>query len=397
MQNGPNDPPVIRVSEAALAHSQALTNHLRELIARAGGWLPFHQWMAAVLYTPDLGYYAAGQQKISLRHDKVNPGTPAGDFVTSPELSAAFGYTLAQQVAQVLTSLEHNPIDPPCEPRILEFGAGSGQLADDVLTALDRLGLKAKYDILEVSADLRSRQQEKLQKWSTQVRWLNEPPASFSGVVIANEVLDAMPVHLVGWGSEGQVFERGVIWGDQGFAWADQPASGLIRGELANRMPPLPGYLTELNLAGEAWVRDLSRWLTHGIALLIDYGFTGHEYFHPQRHRGTLMCHIQHRAHDDPFFAPGLQDITAHVDFSAMASAAHGCGLEIMGYTSQARFLLNSGLPEQLSNLDQKSLSGIQTLVSEAEMGELFKVLAVGRGVAAPLIGFSQGDRRGHL
>jgi len=389
MQNGPKDPPVIRVSEAALAHSQALTNRLRQLIADAGGWLPFHQWMAAALYTPDLGYYAAGHQKLALRHDKVIPSTPAGDFVTAPELSAAFGYTIAQQAAQVLHSLD--------EPRILEFGAGSGQLAHDVLTALDRLGLKAKYDILEVSADLKARQQEKLQERSSQVSWLSEPPKSFSGVVLANEVLDAMPVHLVGWDSEQRVFERGVVWHEQGFAWADQPASDMIRGELTHRMPPLPGYLTELNLAGEAWIRDLSRWLTHGMALLIDYGFTEREYFHPQRHRGTLMCHIQHRAHDDPFFAPGLQDITAHVDFSAIARAAHASDLDILGYTSQARFLLNSGLPGQLSHVNQKELSAIQTLVSESEMGELFKVLALGRGVTSPLMGFSQGDRRGQL
>jgi len=345
-----------------------------------------------------LGYYAAGHQKLALRHDKVGSSTPAGDFVTAPELSEAFGYTLAQQVAEVLTSLAQSDApEAPEAPRILEFGAGSGQLADDILTALDRLGLKVQYDILEISADLKARQQEKLQSWSSQVSWLSEPPKSFSGVVIANEVLDAMPVHLVGWDSDQNSFERGVVWQDQGFAWADQPASDLIRDALTQRMPPLPGYLTELNLAGEAWVRDLSRWLTHGVALLIDYGFTEREYFHPQRHRGTLMCHIQHRAHDDPFFAPGLQDITAHVDFSAMASAAHASGLDILGYTSQARFLLNSGLPEQLPHLNQRNLSSVQTLVSEAEMGELFKVLAIGRGIASPLMGFSQGDRRGQL
>lgn len=389
MLNGPHGPPAIHVSAPALEHSQAVTRHLREHIARAGGWLPFHDWMLAVLYAPGLGYYAVGNQKIALRDDATPAGTPAGDFVTAPELSPAFGHTLAQQVAQVLTGLT--------EPTILEFGAGSGQLAHDVMTALQRYRLSPRYHILEVSADLRARQQDKLARWGNRVTWLDTAPKQFEGVVLANEVLDAMPVHLVGWDQGLTVFERGVIESPTGFDWHDRPANERLTQTLASRMPPLAGYLTELNLAAEAWVSDLSHWLQRGAAFLIDYGFTGSEYFHPQRHRGTLMCHIQHRAHEDPFFAPGLQDITAHVDFSAMARAAKSGGLDVLGFTSQARFLLNAGLPEQLQNLSRAEMTAVQTLVSEAEMGELFKVLAVGRSIPDTLKGFSRGDRRHQL
>lgn len=389
MPNGPSGPAPIRVSAQALAHSQAVAEHLRDRIAQAGGWLPFHDWMATVLYAPGLGYYAAGTQKLALRSDPSRGLTPSGDFVTSPEISHAFGYTLAQQIAPILAELEN--------PTVLEFGAGSGQLADDVLTALQTLGVEVPYQILEVSADLKALQQQTLAHWGDRVNWLATTPTRFVGVVLANEVLDAMPVHLVGWDSAGYGLERGVVWTEAGFAWQDHLAPDHLAQALASRMPPLPGYVTELNLAAEAWVGHLASWLTQGVALLIDYGFTSREYFHPQRHRGTLMCHIQHRAHDDPFFAPGLQDITAHVDFSAMAMAAQSSGLDVLGFTSQARFLLNAGLADQIHALSPADKVAVKTLVSEAEMGELFKVLAVGRGVQTPLMGFSRGDRRQQL
>jgi len=341
------------------------------------------------LYAPGLGYYAAGLAKLATRDTLGSPQSAAGDFVTAPELSPAFGYTLAQQIAQVLSQQE--------QPAIVEFGGGSGQLAHDVLTALSELGIHPSYFMVEVSADLRQRQQARLAQWAPSVQWLDTLPCAFEGVVLANEVLDAMPVHLVGWHEDGSVFERGVTWQDGQFVWQDRPANQTLSTALTAVMPPMPGYITEINLAAQAWVSELGQWLTWGVALLIDYGFVAREYYHPQRAEGTLMCHIQHRSHANPLILPGLQDITAHVDFSAMASAAHEAGLDVMGYTSQARFLLNAGILEVISNLDATAQRSIDKLISEAEMGELFKVLAVGRGIEFDLKGFARSDRRHQL
>lgn len=345
--------------------------------------------MHEALYAPGLGYYAAGLAKLATRDTLENTSSAQGDFVTAPELSSAFGHTLAQQVAQVLQLQD--------TPAILEFGAGSGQLAHDVLTALAELGIHPNYQILEVSADLRQRQQARLSHWQSQVQWLDKLPEQFDGVVLANEVLDAMPVHLVGFDQNGQAIERGVSCNGEQFVWEDRPASEVLSQALSKKMPTLPGYITEINLAAQAWVAEISHWLKSGVALLIDYGFTEREYYHPQRGEGTLMCHIQHRSHAQPLILPGLQDITAHVDFSAMANAAFEAGLDVLGYTSQARFLLNAGLLEILPKLDTKSQRGIDKLISEAEMGELFKVLAIGKGIDIELIGFTRGDRRHQL
>ncbi len=376
----------------ALEHSAAVTNHLRQCIIEAGGWLAFHRWMSEVLYAPGLGYYSAGSAKIASReipnqtHDRIRL---TGDFVTAPELTPVFGRTIARQVADILAVCE--------QPKILEFGAGTGQLARDLLEALAQMGYHPIYEILELSADLKARQQQALKDWSEQVRWIHAPYEGFEGVIIANEVLDAMPVHLVGFDDHNEVFERGVTWSEEGFAWQDRAAPNNIATALRSRMPALPNYLTEINLAGEAWVQTLARCLKKGLVLLLDYGFTGREYYHPQRAQGTLMCHIQHRAHDNPFFAPGLQDITAHVDFSAMASVAHRGGLEVLGFTSQANFLLNAGLTEIAANLSGPDIRAVEKLVSEAQMGELFKVLALGRDIEPPLRGFKRSDRRHQL
>lgn len=351
--------------------------------------MPFDQWMHRALYAPGFGYYSAGLQKLATRDSLNRSPTVIGDFVTAPEISAAFGYTLAQQAAQVLRQQS--------APTILEFGAGSGQLAHDVLTALAELGLSPKYQILEVSADLRQRQQQLLRPWQQQVQWLDALPRDFEGVALANEVLDAMPVHLVGWGKDAKVFERGVIWQGGQFAWQDRPAAALLSKSLTERMPALPGYITEINLAAQTWVSQINHWLKSGLVLLIDYGFAQHEYYHPQRRDGTLMCHIQHRSHSDPLQLPGLQDITAHVDFTAMANSAFDVGLDVLGYTSQARFLLNAGLLDLVPKLNTTDRHGLDTLVSEAQMGELFKVLAIGRGIQDDLIGFGSGDRRHQL
>ena len=405
----------IPVSAEALTHSQRVSAFLHEQIQQAGGWIPFSQWMHHVLYAPGLGYYAAGSTKLAEPY--ASGVTPlSGDFVTAPQLTPLFGQTLAKQVAEVLTLSQSTDV--------LEFGAGSGALAHDIMSALDAGGLAARYFILEVSAELRARQQERLKAWGSRIEWLDALPASFNGCVLANEVLDAMPVELFAWSDTGEVLIRGVTstidpgaqtgtqnpaMSDIQFAYAEQSAPTQLAQIVMARMPALPGYCSEVNLQAEAWVRDMGRWLTRGAALLIDYGFPRHEYFHPQRQHGTLMCHIQHRTHDDAFLAPGLQDITAHVDFTAIAQAANAGGLDVLGYTSQARFLLNAGLTELMlsalhsspSQIDQKQRAhtnaAVQKLISEAEMGELFKVIAIGRGITQPLSGFARSDRSGQL
>ncbi|VFR53435.1 COG1565: Uncharacterized conserved protein [plant metagenome] len=382
----------------ALAHGARVAAHLAECVQAAGGWLPFDAYMREALYAPGLGYYAAGSAKL----DAGDVRAPAGDFTTAPELTPLFGHTLARQIAEVLDRSGAN--------RVLEFGAGSGALARSVLDALRAEGRSIRYDILEVSADLRARQQTALAAHGDAVQWLDALPSGFQGCVIANEVLDAMPARRAGWNGEGAVLEYGVVLGAAAaadapaFAWEARPADAALREALAERMPALPGYVTEINLQAEAWVRDLGTWLTRGAAILIDYGFPRHEFYHPQRAEGTLMCHLRHHAHPDPFVAPGLQDITAHVDFTAMADAALAGGLDVLGYTSQARFLGNAGLLTLLSQADATDvrahaarLAPVQRLLSEAEMGELFKVLAVGRDIDPPLLGFLRGDRRGAL
>lgn len=404
----------IPVSADALAHSQRVSAFLRAQIQEQGGWLPFSQWMHHVLYAPGLGYYAAGSVKLAevamasqSRHSQSDAhdgdsnsnsrGAISGDFVTAPQLTPLFGYTLARQVLEVLQQADASDI--------LEFGAGSGALAHSVLTALDSLGVNANYCILEVSADLKTRQQQLLAPWGNRVVWLDRTPSQFTGCVLANEVLDAMPVELFAWSEhEDQVLQRGVVSEGESFQYLDRVAPKALEQAVRARMPYLPGYRSEINLQSEAWVRDLSTWLTKGAAILIDYGFPRHEFFHPQRQHGTLMCHIQHLAHDDVFLAPGLQDITAHVDFTAIAETAFGAGLEVLGYTSQARFLLNSGLSELLNTLDQtntKTLAqthgAVQKLLSEAEMGELFKVMVLSRGLDQMLSGLSRGDRSAQL
>jgi SAM-dependent MidA family methyltransferase len=374
----------------ARAHGARVEALLTQRIRDAGGWLPFEHWMEAALYAPGLGYYSAGSAKF--QH--------AGDFTTAPETSPLFGQALARQVAQVL--------DASGSTRVLEFGAGSGALAAALIPALLDLGFAVEYDILELSADLRARQQERLAAWGDRVRWLDALPDAFSGCVVANEVLDAMPAVLFRWNAAGSPELLGVALDARPeavapFRWAVREAPPPTAALLAARMPVLPGYQSEINPQAEAWVRDLGRWLHRGAALLIDYGFPQAEFYHPQRLRGTLMCHFRHHAHDQALILPGLQDITTHVDFTAMADAALDGGLDVMGYTSQARFLMNAGLTELIRAPGDdpaqraRQLTALNTLLSEAEMGELFKVLAVGRGLDAPLLGFERGDRRDRL
>ena len=384
------------LDEASRAHSERVSLHLRQHIATAGGWIPFDQFMTQALYAPGLGYYAAGSHKLAGAADTAG----SGDFITAPELTPLFARALAGPVAAILRASGST--------EVLEFGAGTGALAAGLIEALQDQGIAVHYRILEVSADLRERQQARLAAHGEQVQWLDALPDSFRGCVLANEVLDAMPVRLFHWHEDG-LMERGVICrnaaaGETPFAWEDRPAPAELAHTVGERMPTLPGYTSEINFQAEAFIREMGRWLHAGAALLIDYGFPRHEYYHPQRTEGTLMCHLRHTAHADPLICPGVQDITAHVDFTAMADAALEGGLDVYGYTSQARFLVNAGLGQWLQALHEqspqayaRSLGAVQKLVSEAEMGELFKVLAVGRGMNDAPPGFEPGDRLGML
>jgi SAM-dependent MidA family methyltransferase len=379
--------PMLPVPSAdALAHSQRVAAHLRSLIAAAGGWVPFSRYMEAALYAPGLGYYAAGAAKFGA----------AGDFVTAPELTPLFGRTLAHAIAPVLAATDGE---------VLELGAGSGKLAADVLGELERLGaLPAHYAILDVSADLRERQQAALTRavphLAERVQWLDALPARFTGVILGNEVLDALPAEMVHWTDAGPQV-RGVVAAGDDFAWQDRPIADPVLRARAEALDRVPDYVSEINLAADALIASLAASLDRGLILMIDYGFAASEYYHPQRHMGTLRAHYRHHALDDPFYLPGLCDLTAHVDFSAVAHAGMAAGLTLAGFTSQASFLLNSGLTELLMQTPPTDAAAylpqanaVQRLVSPAEMGELFKVIGLARGEVPPLAGFARGDRQ---
>ncbi len=375
-------------SAEALAHSEKLVALIRSDIAANAGWISFARYMELALYAPDLGYYSAGARKLGRE----------GDFITAPEMTPLYGQTLARQAVQVLES----GLD-----QILEIGAGSGALAAALLTELERLErLPRQYYILEVSPDLRERERdllaEKVPHLLERVIWLNRLPTLYAGLIIANEVLDAMPVHIIRTGATG-IDEAGVALKDNAFAWAFRPASAELRAAAEALRLPI-GYQTEIQLVARGFIRTLAQSMERGVVLLIDYGFPAHEYYHIQRSVGTLMCHYRHRAHADPFFLPGLQDITSHVDFSAVARAGREHGLDLLGYTGQAQFLINCGItdillrtkPEDaLAYLPQAAAT--QQLLSPSEMGELFKVIALGKDYEPPLVGFADGDRRASL
>ena len=361
----------------ALAASHALQNLIAADIEQQGGAISFARFMETALYAPGLGYYSGGAAKL---------GAP-GDFTTAPEMSALYGAALAQAAAAIIAQ---------SGPNILEFGAGTGKLAHDVLTELACAGVEvASYSIIELSGELRERQQRALSAFP-QVRWLDQMPEAFHGVVLANEVLDAMPVQLVAR-KDGAWQEMAVTVEEGAFAFAARPAEAALAAHAARQVPDadaLPeGYLTEVHPVAFGFMASLSRMLLNGkgAAILVDYGFPAHEYYHPQRSGGTVMCHYRHHAHPDPFYLPGLQDITAHVDFTAMALAAQDGGLEVLGYMNQASFLLGAGIADLLLRTDPADTmrylpqsNAVQKLLSPAEMGELFKVLLVGHGVRLP-------------
>ena len=386
----------------ALAVSQELSTRIAAEIARHGGWLSFARYMEMALYEPGLGYYS-------------NPGQvfgAAGDFVTAPELTPLFGATLARQVSPWLK----DPALAGSGQVVLEVGGGSGMLAAQLLNALDNVGHhEVRYLILELSAERREHQRQTLKSLAPglmdRVGWLDTFPESFAGVVVANELLDAMPVQLFEWqaDAEAALQEMGVTWVDGQFAWAPRPADAVLTETvtaLRNRLGPEGAqwhspYRSEICPAQQAWMRTLADCMTAGVVLLLDYGFAAPEYYHPQRDQGTLMCHYRHRSHADPFLWPGLSDITAHVDFTALARAATAEGFSLVGYTSMAAFLLNAGLLDELADLPREPESfwfaqaqAVQQLISEAEMGELFKVIAFEKNLreAASVLGFG-GDR----
>lgn len=375
----------------ALAASHALQHQIAQEILRSAGWISFARFMELALYAPDLGYYSGGAAKLG----------KDGDFTTAPEITPLFGAALAHVAADLMAQ---------SVPQIMEFGAGSGRLAFDILTELAARGVTLEqYAIVELSGELRARQEHLLRDFP-QVVWFQQLPQSFSGVVIGNEVLDAMPVHLVVKSEHGWR-ERGVGLAAGEFAFVDRPCAAALLAQIPDAEALPVGYLTEVHAVGLGFMRSLAEMLltgqrlggAGGAAILIDYGFPAHEFYLAQRAAGTLMCHYRHHAHPEPFYLPGLQDITAHVDFSAMALAALESGLELLAYTSQAAFLMNAGIGELLLRTPPDDAlrylpqaNAVQKLISPAEMGELFKVMVVGKEVRLPPQ-FARSDRSHRL
>jgi SAM-dependent MidA family methyltransferase len=354
--------------------SAPLVRRIHEAIAAARGWIGFDRYMAMALYAPGLGYYARGNRQFG-----TMPSS-GSDFVTAPELTPVFGATLAVQVRQALEACGSGTV--------WEFGAGSGALAGQLLEALG--DACTGYRIVDLSGTLRERQQQHLARHAPKVQWLDALPDSLDGVIVGNEVLDAMPVQLLHFDGTAWL-ERGVVRQGDGCGWGDRPTH--LRPPETAIASALPGAVTERHTHAEAWVRTLAEHVGRGAAFFIDYGFPEREYHHAQRHGGTLMCHRGHRADTDPLADPGEKDITAHVDWSAIALAAQDAGWDVIGYTTQAHFLLNCGITGRLAEADVRTRAAAQVLLSEHEMGELFKVLALARGVSFDPVGFVRGDR----
>ena len=372
----------------ALAHSARVVERVQTEIEGRGGVLPFDRYMDLVLYEPGLGYYASGTRKFGRQ----------GDFVTAPELGSLYGRCVARQVAQILAQLDGGSL--------LEFGAGSGVLAATVLTELaERDSLPAEYLIVEVSPALRAQQQQTLagqiEQNLVKVRWLDSLPESgFRGVILANEVLDAMPIIRFRVGGDGHM-TAGVVRrnGHLDWSWQRDPSQDGRIDRLVQQYGLETDYTSEVNPRAAAWMQTVGRVLDAGLILVMDYGYPGAEYYHYERSDGTLMCHYQHRAHMDPFLYPGLQDLTAHVDFSAVAAAGQLAGLDIAGFTSQEAFLLSTGVLDLVAHessgpVDPKLSAELKQLTLSSEMGESFKALAMVKHIDSPLLGFSLRDRR---
>ena len=382
--------PGLTAEEAA--HGARLEARVLEEIAGAGGWISFARFMQLALYEPGLGYYSAGARKLG----------PAGDFITAPEVAPVFSRCFAQQCAEVLGGLGGGDV--------LELGAGSGAMAAAMLAEFERLGtLPGRYRILDVSADLRERQRAALAgsvpHLLDRVDWLDRLPDGHAGVIVANEVLDAMPVERFVMRG-GQVNALGVTAHLGCLEWSEVRATDRLREavrsierEAGSAWPE--GYVSEVNLGLGDWIAALGASLARGVMLFVDYGLPRREYYSPERSSGTLLCHFRHRFHEDPFARPGLQDITAWVDFTAVAEGAVTAGLELAGYTTQAHFLIGSGLGERVADVAALDLVQRLNLSRQAmvltlpgEMGERFKAIALAKGYDAPLGGFAVRDLR---
>ena len=381
--------------QSALILPNPLLDQIAKAIHAAGGWMGFDAFMHLALYAPGLGYYANAGTKFGVLPQ--SKGGHTSDFATAPEMTSLFGQTLANQVAQALHATQTD--------EVFEFGAGTGALAAQILGALDAQGVPwTRYTIIDVSGSLRARQQQRLLPWGNKVQWAERWPTAMRGVVLGNEVLDAMPVQLL-VRKAGHWFERGVaidMVSEDNFkeedggtlVWQDRPTS--LRPPV--EIPGQHDYLTEIHLQSEAFVRSLAQHLEQGIAFLLDYGFPESEFYHPQRHMGTLMCHRAHLADTDPLQDPGQKDITAHVNFSGIALAAQDAGMDVLGYCTQARFLMNCGILKLLENASLQDKSMAQKLLLEHEMGEFFKAIALAKSGGKTRhdwhpLGFAQGDR----
>lgn len=378
-------------SDDALQHSQKLQRKIRDAINNNNGFISFRRYMEMALYEQGLGYYVAGARKIG----------QSGDFITAPEISPLFSQCLASQCQQVLSKIKGN---------ILELGAGSGLMAVHIMLELERQSsLPDSYYILDVSPELKQRQKETFQQLAPHllpyIIWLDKLPKSFKGVILGNEVLDAMPVNVFTLHNK-TLFEHQVIWQDQQFFEQLNPAKEALTTAVDNlKLQPMETpYTSEINLNIEGWMQALADCLSKGVIILIDYGYTASEYYHPDRNKGTLICHYQHHVNESPLLYPGLQDITANVDFTAVAYAADKSGLDVAGFTSQAAFLAGNQLemffmrsldesPEQQYELAQQ----VRLLSLPSEMGERFKVIAVSKDYSHPLDGFSIVDQRYRL
>ncbi len=366
--------------------SAALQQHIADAIRAQGGWMGFDAFMEKALYTPGMGYYAADLPKFG-----TMPGGEGGDsgsdFVTAPEISPLFGYALARQLAQALQATGTD--------EVWEFGAGTGALAEQVLSALQEMKVPlARYTIVDLSGSLRGRQQVRLAPWGDTVQWVSALPERMHGVVLGNELIDAMPVQLLARVSG--------VWHERGVALSPDASQLVWADRITALRPPVEvqgdhDYLTEIHPQSEAFVRTLAQRLERGMVLLLDYGFPEAEYYHPQRHMGTVMCHQAHQSDPNPLVQVGQKDITAHVNFTALALAAQDADMEVLGYTSQAHFLINCGLIDLMQAASLPVRSAAQRLILEHEMGELFKVIALGAGPVWQPLGFVHGDKTHRL
>jgi SAM-dependent MidA family methyltransferase len=380
-----------QADELSAEHCARVSDHIRAKIGDAGGKISFAEFMHEALYAPGLGYYNAGATKFGV----------GGDFITAPEISPIFGRILARQTAEVLSEIENG--------EILEFGAGSGKLAVDMLATLDELQvLPDSYKILEVSADLQEKQKRRIQdeipQLAGRVQWVQGLPQDFRGVIIANEVLDALPVERF-VRRESSVSQLCVSLESGSFVWTmrvapDRLASAVatIEKEIGHALDI--GYTSEISLAAPLWIEALAGCLKHGVAFLLDYGVSQREYYATDRTDGWLRCHFRHHAHSNPLLYAGIQDLTAWVDFSSIAGAAVASGLDLLGYQTQSQFLMGGGLEIEMQGftelplVEQLELSGqIKTLTLPGEMGENFKCIALGRGVNATPSTFHFADR----